>query len=110
MPTLISARTVLNSFVPISRFNKGEASKIINEVQTDGMKFIVKNNTPECVMLSVESYKKLLDALEDAEDLLVAEKRLASSEKTFSFEEVLNNSGITQKDLDDIDNSEIEFE
>ena len=51
---------MLNSFVPISRFNKGEAGKIIEEVKRDGIKVIVKNNAPECVMITVEDYDRLV--------------------------------------------------
>ncbi len=72
MPALINAKTVLNSFVPITRFNKGEASKIVSEVKNDGIKFLVRNNVPECVMLSLEIYKNLLEQLENYE--LVAKR------------------------------------
>jgi hypothetical protein len=56
----LTATKMLNAFVPISRFNKGEAGKIIEEVKRDGIKVIVKNNAPECVMLTVEAYDKLV--------------------------------------------------
>lgn len=56
----MTATKMLNAFVPISRFNKGEAGKIIEEVKRDGIRVIVKNNAPECVMLSVEAYEKLV--------------------------------------------------
>jgi PHD/YefM family antitoxin component YafN of YafNO toxin-antitoxin module len=74
MPALINAKTVLNSFVPITRFNKGEASKIVSEVKNDGIKFLVRNNAPECVMLSLEIYKNLLEQLENYE---LAAKRIS---------------------------------
>ena len=38
----MTATKMLNAFVPISRFNKGEAGKIIEEVKRDGIKVIVK--------------------------------------------------------------------
>lgn len=56
----LTACKVVNSFVPISRFNKGEAGKIIEEVKRDGIKVIVKNNAPECLMISVEEYDRLV--------------------------------------------------
>ena len=56
----LTATKMLNAFVPISRFNKGEAGKIIEEVKRDGIKVIVKNNAPECVMITVEDYDKLV--------------------------------------------------
>lgn len=57
----LTARQMIKSFVPISRFNKGEAGKIIEEVKRDGIKVIVKNNEPECVMLTVEDYDRLVN-------------------------------------------------
>lgn len=56
----LTATKMLNAFVPISRFNKGEAGKIIEEVKRDGIKVIVKNNAPECVMITVEDYDRLV--------------------------------------------------
>ena len=56
----MTATKMLKGFVPNSRFNKGEAGKIIEEVKRDGIKVIVKNNAPECVMLTVEAYDKLV--------------------------------------------------
>ena len=57
----LTATKMLKSFVPISRFNKGEAGKIIEEVKRDGIKVIVKNNEPVCVMLKVEDYDRLVE-------------------------------------------------
>ena len=51
-----------NAIVPITRFNKGEAGKIIDEVKNEGPRIIVKNNVPECVMISLEEYNRLCDA------------------------------------------------
>ena len=56
----VTACKMLGSFVSISRFNKGEAGKIIEEVKQDGIRVIVKNNAPECVMISVEEYDNLI--------------------------------------------------
>ena len=56
----LTATKMLNAFVPISRFNKGEAGKIIEEVKRDGIKVVVKNNAPECVMITVEDYDRLV--------------------------------------------------
>lgn len=52
---------MLKTIVPISRLNKGEAGKIIEEVKKDGFRVIVKNNNPECIMMSVENYNSLMD-------------------------------------------------
>lgn len=50
---------LLNSFVAISRFNKGEAGKIIDEVHEEGFKIIIKNNEPVCVMITPEFFNEL---------------------------------------------------
>ena len=112
MPAVLKAKTVLNSFVPISRFNKGETSKIIGEVQNEGIKFEVRNNNPECVMLSLDSYKRLLDEIEDLELATIALEREArnTEKKYISHEDMMARYGITQTDLAAIDDSEIEFE
>jgi len=58
----VTALKMLNAFVPITRFNKGEAGKIIDEVKQDGIRVIVKNNVPECIMITVDEYDKLSTA------------------------------------------------
>lgn len=50
------------SIIPITRFNKGEAGKIIDEVKQNGARIIVKNNVPECVMISIQEYSELYEA------------------------------------------------
>ena len=39
---------LLKSMVPISRFNKGEARKIFDVVNEEGIKVVLKNNSPAC--------------------------------------------------------------
>ena len=53
---------LLNSIISITRFNKGEAGKIIEEVKENGPRIIVKNNVPECVLISLEDYDILTEA------------------------------------------------
>ena len=63
-----TARNMIDSFTPISRFNKGEAGKIVEEVKRDGIRIIVKNNEPECVLLSMESFSHLVENAERNQD------------------------------------------
>ena len=56
----VTAAKLIHSFVPISRLNKGEAGKVIDEVKADGIRVIVKNNIPECVMITVEEYDRFV--------------------------------------------------
>lgn len=101
----ISILNIMNSMVPISRFNKGEASKIFDEVESSGTKIVVKNNQPACVLLSPAQYESLMEMLSDSLLYTEAEKRMATNNdsETLSYEAVMEELGITQKELDDID-------
>ena len=57
---------VLDSIVPISRFNKGEANKIFSDVKKYGTRIVVKNNVPECVLMSPQSFQNMIEEYEDA--------------------------------------------
>ena len=101
---------LLNSIIPISRFNKGEASKIFNEVNKSGAKIVVKNNVPECVLLSPKEYEFLLEELEDAQLLAEAETRETDprNKKTYSMEDIMKENGITEEDIANCDDVELE--
>lgn len=101
---------VLNSIVPISRFNKGEASKIFDEVNKSGYKIVVKNNKPACVLITPEVYQEIVEALEDYKLYIEAEKRMknATDQDFVSEEDVMTKFDITQKDLDAIGDVGIE--
>lgn len=51
----------LKRTVSISLFNRGFAGKIFEEVKKNGAKVVMKNNSPECVLLSPEEYIKLME-------------------------------------------------
>ena len=98
-------RTVdlLDSIIPISRFNKGEANKIFSEVKKNGVRIVVKNNVPECVLISPKDYQQMIEAYEDTVLLSEAEKRIAEKTKPTSHQELIKRLGFTKEDLDDID-------
>ncbi|EMB27362.1 type II toxin-antitoxin system Phd/YefM family antitoxin [Treponema denticola] len=98
-------RTVdlLDSIIPISRFNKGEANKIFSEVKKNGVRIVVKNNIPECVLISPKDYQQMVEEYEDSVLLSEAEKRIAKKTKTISHQELMKRLGFTKEDLDDID-------
>lgn len=102
---LMSVKGVMDAIVPISRFNKGEANKIFDEVAESGFKVVLKNNTPACVLIPPKRYEELLEALEDYELYFEAEQRMkcADQEKQFSQEEVYRQLGIKPSDLDSIE-------
>ena len=101
----VSILNIMNSMVPISRFNKGEASKIFDEVESSGTKIVVKNNQPACVLLSPAQYESLMEMLSDSILYTEAEQRMAANDdsKNLSRESVMKELGITQEELDDVD-------
>lgn len=100
---------ILNAIIPISRFNKGEASKIFEEVIQTGMKIVVKNNKPACVLLSPEEYQHMLDEMEDYVLLKEALQRMENHDPTANItqEELLKKFNISQTMLDE---TEVDFE
>ncbi len=70
----INTLKLINAIIPITRFNKGEAGKIIDEVQQNGPRIIVKNNVPECVIISIEDYNSLTEAANQTVTLNVSKE------------------------------------
>ena len=75
----ISVSNMLNAIVPISRFNKGEASKIFDEVNAGGVKIVVKNNKPACVLITPEKYEEMIETIENYYLFIEAEKRMKAA-------------------------------
>lgn len=100
---VLNTVNVLDSIVPISRFNKGEANKIFSDVKKSGISIVVKNNVPECILMSPQSYRKMMEEYEDA--LLAAEaaKRLSRKAEYTDHEDVMKKFGLTDSDLDDVE-------
>lgn len=108
MNNAMKTSKMLDSIVPISRFNKGEANKIFREVKKSGVKIVMKNNSPECVLISPESYKEMVEEYEDSLLLAEAERRLSKKQKYISEKDVMKEFGITEAMLAAIDDVEIE--
>jgi len=100
---------VLDSLIPISRFNKGEANRIFDEVRSSGYKVVVKNNAPTCVLLTPELYKEMMSIIDDYYLLTLAEERLKNDNTaTLTFEEVIAKDGLTLADIEAMEDVEIE--
>jgi PHD/YefM family antitoxin component YafN of YafNO toxin-antitoxin module len=89
--------------VPITRFNRGEASKIFDEVNENGVKVVLKNNVPACVLVKPEQYDAMIEALEDYALFFEAERRMSgAAERGFvSSEKLKSDLGITDTDISD---------
>lgn len=107
----MSIRDMEKSIIPVSRFNKGEASKIFAELQTDGVKAVFKNNKREAVIMSPQVYDQLMDMLEDQLLIMETEKRLTvKNPRYYSLDEVMQMHGVTEEMLEAVDEEKIDFE
>ena len=102
--------SAINRTVPISQFNRGLAGKIFSDVKKNGAKVVMKNNEAEVVCIPPDEYVNMVDMLNDYELLTLAFERLNSFDPATLIPEdnVLEELGITDKDLDEVD--EVEFE
>ena len=94
---------LLDSIIPISQFNKGQANKIFSEVKKFGTKIVVKNNVPECVLLSPQNYQRMMEEYEDAILSSEAEKRLSKKVEYIPNNDVMKEFGLEPSDLDDVE-------
>ena len=107
MPDMTNAIT---NTISISLFNRGLAGKVFEDVKKSGAKVVIKNNVPECVLLSPDEYVKLMEEVNDARLYALASERMKSFDESsvISESEVLKELGITADDLADADKVEIE--
>jgi len=75
MLDVIALSNTLDALVPITRFYRGEANKIFDEVRKSGCKIVVKNNIPTCVLLTPEKYQAMISMIEDQCLLALAKER-----------------------------------
>ena len=97
----------LDSMVSFSEFNRGQAGKIFDNVKKVGTKIVVKNNAPECVLVSVDEYMKMVDEINDARLLLTAVDRMqdfdGNMKDAFSQEEVEKMFGVDTSDFEKVE-------
>lgn len=102
--------SAIRDTVSISLFNRGLAGKIFDDVKQSGAKVVMKNNAAECVLMSPDEYVKLMDEVNDARLLTVANARMQNFNKDslISGKELYEELGITKEELDSIGEVEIE--
>ena len=106
----MNSRSAIENTISISQFNRGLAGKIFDEVKRYGAKVVMKNNSPECVLLSPEEYIRLLDEVNDARLLASATQRMSTFNPStvISQEQVDQEFGFSPSDYEETD--DIEFE
>ena len=105
------AADLLQSLVPISQFNKGQAAKIFDRLHSEKELIVLKNNQPSAIILSPEEYTRLTEIEEDYFLLLEANKRMEDNRnnKILSFDSVMSNLGISEDELLDTEDVDIEW-
>ena len=104
-------KEISNKTVSISQFNRGLAGRIFEDVKADGYKIVLKNNLPECVLLSPDEYENLIQELEDARDIILAKERLENlkAEDMVTQEEFEKMHGIKFDEIEPLDEDEFEW-
>lgn len=101
---------IMDCLVPISLFNKGQATKNFNRLRETKELFVLKNNQPSAVILSPEEYTRLTEIEENYMLLLEATNRLEENgvKPTVSMEKVMTDLGISEKELEEAEEVQIE--
>lgn len=102
--------TFLQRLVPITQFNRGQASKIFDRLHSEPQLVVLKNNQPSAVILSPEEYTRLAEIEENYQLLLEANKRLTANKdkEAIPAKELLKHVGITEAELEEMEDPEIE--
>ena len=91
---------ILDSLVPITQFNRGQASRIFDRLHNENQLIVLKNNQPAAIILSPSEFQRLSEIEEDYTLLLEATRRLKEdSSSTSSREELMSELGISEADL-----------
>lgn len=100
-----SIRSAIENTISISLFNRGLAGKIFDDVKNNGAKVVMKNNIPECVLLSPKEYIRLLDEANDAKLLSAATERMSHFDPNtlITQEQVDQELGFTPSDYENTD-------
>lgn len=100
---------ILQNLIPIEQFNKGQAAKIFDRLNTEKKLIVLKNGKPSAVILSPEEYERLIEIEEDYILLTEVNKRIKESqdEETVSFETIMTNLNISENEFLDVEQVDI---
>lgn len=101
---------ILTRLIPITQFNRGQASRIFDRLHSEPELIVLKNNKPSAIILAPDEYTRLAEIEENYLLLLEATKRLTASENKSTIPEsrVMEHFGITDTDLEEAEELEIE--
>lgn len=101
-----------NSFIQISQLNKGQSNQIIEDLENNDTKFIMKNNKPAAVLLSINRYQSFIDMFDEYLLELQTAYRLETTDrsKAKTGEELLKDLGIDPTDPEYSSDVELEID
>ena len=110
MQEAVMEAKITQSTVPLSMFNEVGAAKVFEDVRQNGTKVVMKDDLPECVLMSPEEYVRISDECNDAKLLALAIQRMRNFDrsKLISQEEFDKMFGITEEDLEGWEDIELE--
>lgn len=100
----------LTRLIPITQFNRGQASRIFDRLRSEPELVVLKNNQPSAVILAPDEYTRLAEIEENYALLLEATRRLVANEgkTTIPDADVMKYLGIADADLEEVEDLEIE--
>jgi len=104
----IDLRNALDHIISVSELGRGQASKVIQNVESNKEQYIVvKNNKPQAIIMSIEEYSDLQNLREEYELMKLATQRVAESNDAeySSFDEVMKEFDIDEEEIDKIEDS-----
>lgn len=106
----MTALRLLDNIVPISDFSHGKSSAAFSRVEDDNPVVVLRHNVPAYVIVTPDEYRKAKESEEDLELLSLALERTSRTnlDDCLSMEDLMAKYGITQAELDEMD--EVEFE
>lgn len=99
-----------DKIVPVSDFNKGKAGRIFETLEAKGEIFVMKNNRPAAVVVSVKRWAEMMEREESDWLARIARERLADFDENALVPnaDVLAAAGLTQNEIDNAETPEIE--
>ena len=100
----------LTRLIPISQFNKGQASKIFDRLRSEPELIVLKNNQPSAVILAPDEYIRLTEIEEDYNLLMEARQRLAANKGKAAIPatDVMKHFGISDAELEEVEEPELD--
>jgi len=99
--SLQGTKEFLNDIVSISDFNRGKAAHIFKTLEESHRKIVVRNNRPIGILLSIDAFTELTEKAENNALLAEALQRMSHNKPTYSTQEVMDNLGISAKELEE---------